>query len=148
MPRLLVVHHTAFPTLQDMFDAVIGGATDPSIEGVEVITRPALVATALDVLEADGYILGTPANLGYTGRPIGRLDICWPDVGLWVELDGHAWHDTARALLYDRRRQNELAAALQWLPLRFTWDDVTERPDATARLTEIAYRRRARSAPR
>jgi multimeric flavodoxin WrbA len=29
------------------------------------VARPALSATALDVLQADGYILGTPANLGY-----------------------------------------------------------------------------------
>ncbi len=43
----------------------MSGATDPSIEGVEVAARPALSATAIDVLEADGYVLGTPANLGY-----------------------------------------------------------------------------------
>ena len=41
------------------------GARDPSIEGVDVVARPALAATAVDVLEADGYLLGTPANLGY-----------------------------------------------------------------------------------
>ena len=41
------------------------GATDPQIEGVEVVARPALGATAVDVLEADGYLLGAPANLGY-----------------------------------------------------------------------------------
>jgi multimeric flavodoxin WrbA len=48
-----------------MFEAVMEGANDPSIEGVEVVARPALAATAIDVLEADGYVLGTPANLGY-----------------------------------------------------------------------------------
>lgn len=48
-----------------MFEAVMEGAKDPSIEGVDVVARPALAATAVDVLEADGYILGTPANLGY-----------------------------------------------------------------------------------
>ncbi len=41
------------------------GATDPSIVGVEVVVRPALVANALDVLEADAYLVGTPANIGY-----------------------------------------------------------------------------------
>ncbi|MGH9004872.1 MAG: flavodoxin family protein, partial [Acidimicrobiia bacterium] len=30
-----------------------------------IVARPALTATAVDVLEADAYILGTPANLGY-----------------------------------------------------------------------------------
>ncbi|HZP29619.1 MAG TPA: hypothetical protein VFC99_11750 [Acidimicrobiia bacterium] len=65
MPRLLLVHHTASPSLHSMFEAVRAGATDDRIEGVEVVTRAALEATAIDVLGADGYVLGTPANLGY-----------------------------------------------------------------------------------
>jgi multimeric flavodoxin WrbA len=65
MARLLVVHHTTSPSLQAMFDAVISGAADDQIQGVEVVHRPALTATAVDVLEADGCLLGTPANLGY-----------------------------------------------------------------------------------
>jgi flavorubredoxin len=65
VPTLLIVHHTASPTLHTMFESVMAGATDPSIEGVEVVARPALAATAVDVLHADGYLLGTPANLGY-----------------------------------------------------------------------------------
>ena len=77
------------------------------------------------------------------GICIGRLDLCWPEVGLWVELDGRASHDRPKALLYDRHRQNEVAVRLQWLPIRFTWDDVTGRPRATARFTEDSYRRRA-----
>lgn len=48
-----------------MFEAVVSGATDPEIEDVRVVRRAALAATASDVLEADGYVLGTPANLGY-----------------------------------------------------------------------------------
>ncbi len=48
-----------------MFEAVVAGATDPEIEDVEVVRRAALQVTASDVLAADGYILGTPANLGY-----------------------------------------------------------------------------------
>ncbi len=65
MRRLLVVHHTASPALHSMYEAVVAGATNDAIEGVEVISRPALVASAVDVLEADGYLLGTPANIGY-----------------------------------------------------------------------------------
>nr|WP_198428147.1 NAD(P)H-dependent oxidoreductase [Nocardia bovistercoris] len=48
-----------------MFEAVVSGATDPEIDGVEVVRRAALAVTASDVLHADGYLLGTPANLGY-----------------------------------------------------------------------------------
>jgi multimeric flavodoxin WrbA len=65
MARLLVIHHTTSPHLQAMFEAVMSGATDQAIEGVTVVARPALAATAIDVLEADGYLLGTPANIGY-----------------------------------------------------------------------------------
>lgn len=62
---LLIVHHTASPALHSLFEAARSGATDPQIHDVDVEVRPALGATAVDVLEADGYLLGTPANLGY-----------------------------------------------------------------------------------
>ena len=63
--RLLIVHHTPSPHCQEMFEAVVSGATDPEIEGVEVIRRPALTISPVEMLEADGYVLGSPANLGY-----------------------------------------------------------------------------------
>jgi multimeric flavodoxin WrbA len=65
MPRLLIVHHTPSPSVHSMLEAVKVGATDDAIEGVDVSVRAALSATAVDVLEADAYLLGTPANLGY-----------------------------------------------------------------------------------
>jgi len=48
-----------------MFEAAARGPGPTEIEGVEVVIRPALTAAAADVLEADGYLLGTPANIGY-----------------------------------------------------------------------------------
>ncbi|NKQ58925.1 flavodoxin family protein [Amycolatopsis sp. K13G38] len=65
MATLLIVHHTPSPNLQAMFEAVVSGATTDEIEGVDVVRRAALAATASDVLAADGYLLGTTANLGY-----------------------------------------------------------------------------------
>ena len=65
MARLLVVHHSPTRGIGQLTDAVLAGARDESIEGVEVVVRPALEATADDVLAADGYLLGTPANFGY-----------------------------------------------------------------------------------
>lgn len=65
MSRLLIVHHTPSPHCQAMFEAVVSGATDPEITGVDVVRRAALSVTASDFLEADGYLLGTPVNLGY-----------------------------------------------------------------------------------
>lgn len=65
MARLLVVHHSPSRSLQALTEAVVAGAGDVAIEGVEVVVRPALEATADDVLAADGYVLGTSANFGY-----------------------------------------------------------------------------------
>lgn len=48
-----------------MFEQALAGANTDEIEGVEVVRKPALAATAADVLAADGFLLGTPANLGY-----------------------------------------------------------------------------------
>ena len=68
MPRLLVVHHTPSPALQAMFEAAVSGARTDEIEGVEVVVRPALTAAAVDVLEADAYLPGTPAAIA-SGNP-------------------------------------------------------------------------------
>ncbi|BBY29422.1 flavodoxin family protein [Mycolicibacterium sediminis] len=62
---LLVVHHTPSPHCQEMLEAVVAGATAPEIQGVEVMRRPALTVSPVDMLAADGYVLGTPVNLGY-----------------------------------------------------------------------------------
>lgn len=65
MTRLLIVHHTPSPHCAEMLDAVLAGATDPEITGVEVRSLPALTVSPVEMLEADGYLLGTPVNLGY-----------------------------------------------------------------------------------
>jgi NAD(P)H-dependent FMN reductase len=63
--RLLVVHHSPSRSMQALTEAVLAGANDLLIKGVEVVARPALEATAGDVLAADGYVLGSTANFGY-----------------------------------------------------------------------------------
>src|SRR5262245_8902042 len=65
MPTLLHVHHTTSPTMHALYRATHAGATNSEIEGVDVVSVAALEATAHHVLRADGYVLGTPANLGY-----------------------------------------------------------------------------------
>ena len=74
--KATVVRHTRAPST-------------PEIEGVEVVRRAALSTTAVDVLEADGYLLGTPATTGpgwekaaqhvlVTGEPAkADLEACW-----------------------------------------------------------------------
>jgi multimeric flavodoxin WrbA len=65
MKRLLIVHHTVSPGMQEMYESVHAGATTDEIEGVQVVSRAALSATAADVLAADGILLGSPVNIGY-----------------------------------------------------------------------------------
>lgn len=65
MATLLIVHHTPSPAMQALFESVVSGASDPDLDGVTVVRRPALSATAHDLLNADGVVLGTPANIGY-----------------------------------------------------------------------------------
>ncbi|HUD36069.1 MAG TPA: flavodoxin [Streptosporangiaceae bacterium] len=65
MRKLLVVHHTPSPAMQAMLESALDGARTDEIEDVEVVVAPALTAGAADVLAADGYLLGTPANIGY-----------------------------------------------------------------------------------
>lgn len=67
--RLLVVHHSPTAVSRALTDAVLGGTQDPELAeldvDLEVVTRPALEATADDVATADAVLLGTTANFGY-----------------------------------------------------------------------------------
>ena len=99
-----------------MFDAVVTGAKDPEITGVEVVTRPALAATAVDVLEADGYLLGTPANLGYMSGALKHFfdQIYYPcldtTIGRQFGLYLHGNNDTDGA----RGAIEKITTGLQW----------------------------------
>ena len=51
--------------MQTLLEKAREGASHPELGELELVVRPALAATAVDVLGADGYLLGTPANFGY-----------------------------------------------------------------------------------
>jgi len=63
--RLLIVYHSQSGSTRRMLDAVLRGAGDTAVEGVDCVVREALAATAEDVLAAQGILLGTPENFGY-----------------------------------------------------------------------------------
>ncbi|MBU8813038.1 flavodoxin [Mycolicibacterium goodii] len=100
---LLVVHHTPSPATRELLEAVLAGAKDPDITGVDVVTRPALAATVTDMLDADGYLFGTTANFGYMSGALKHFfdTVYYPVLdhvagrpyGLWV----HGNNDTAGA---------------------------------------------------
>ncbi len=129
MSRLLVVHHTPTATVQRLAEAVVAGTRDEAITGVEVVVRPALEATAEDVLAADGYLLGTPANFGYMSGALKHFfDSVFLAVGGSLGSDGqgtepagprkpfglwvHGRYDTTGAV----RSVTSIVQALGWRP--------------------------------
>ena len=79
--------------MHTLYEAVRAGATDTRITGIQVVTRPALGATAVDVMEADGFILGTPANLGYISGALKHFfdQIYYPCLDATVGRPFGAW---------------------------------------------------------
>jgi multimeric flavodoxin WrbA len=116
VPTLLVVHHTASPTLDAMLEAVLAGAGDEQIAGVEVTARAALAATPADLLAADGVVLGTPANMGYMAGALKVFfDTCYypcrrDTAGLPYGLYVHGNDDVTGAV----RSVDKLATGLGW----------------------------------
>ena len=116
MPRLLVVHHTSSPALQAMLEAVVAGAHDPELETIDVAVAPALAATVPDVLAADGFVLGTPANIGYMSGALKHFfdQIYYPcllaKVGAPYGLYVHGASDTTGAV----RAVKAIATGLGW----------------------------------
>lgn len=91
MTQLLIVHHSPTGSLRRLTDAVVAGAGDDAIEGVDVVVRPALEATADDVLRADGYVLGTSANFGYMSGALKHFfDSTFLQVGGALDASGGA----------------------------------------------------------
>ena len=117
MPTLLVVHHTASPTLDDLLEAVLSGARHEEVVGVEVVVRAALAATVSDVLAADGILLGTPANMGYMSGALKHFfdTVYYPTrrekAGLPYGLFVHGNDDTTGAI----RSVDKLATGLGWV---------------------------------
>jgi len=68
-----------------------------------------------------GWVLGHPFD-NYV------IDIAFPEAKLAIEIDGWAWHMDVDRFRRDRHKGNALVRA-RWDLLRFTWHDLTNRPD-------------------
>lgn len=91
MSTLLIVHHSPTPTVRSLTDAVVAGAHDDAIDGVDVVVREALAARADEVLAADGYLLGTTANFGYMSGALKHFfDTIFLEAGGALADDGAA----------------------------------------------------------
>jgi very-short-patch-repair endonuclease len=77
-----------------------------------------------------GGITGWKPNYAVwaNGELVAVLDVALPGRLIAIEVDGMAFHTDVDQFRRDRRRQNALVA-LGWTVLRFTWADLTERPE-------------------
>ncbi|HET8601856.1 MAG TPA: NAD(P)H-dependent oxidoreductase [Segeticoccus sp.] len=94
MARLLVIHHSPTAAVARLTDAALAGTRDDALEAVEVVERRALdfatgAASHEDLLEADGYLLGTPANFGYMSGALKHVfDSTFLQVGGALDASG------------------------------------------------------------
>jgi len=102
MARLLVIHHSPTKSLQALTGQVLAGARDDQIEGVEVVERKALdfatgAADHQDILDADGYLLGTTANFGYMSGSLKHVfDSTFLQIGGALDPSGAAGESEGR----------------------------------------------------
>ncbi len=76
------------------------------------------------------------------GLFVARVDLCWPELGLFIELDG--LHHLQQPV-HDARRETAVIAATGWLVGRFTWGEVRRHPIATRhRLDRLVHQARRR----
>jgi multimeric flavodoxin WrbA len=140
---LLVVHHSPTDSVRALTDAVLAGAQDDALEGVDVVSRSALDATAADVLAADGLVLGTSANFGYMSGALKHFfDSTFLDIGGALSDDGsgapssggrlpfglyvHGRYDVTGAV----RSVQSIAQALPWAQAAEVLEVVGEVDDA------------------
>ncbi len=116
--RVLLVHHTPSPGMQELLEEARRGVGE--VDGVELVVRPALACGAAEVLEADGYLLGTPANIGYMSGAMKHFfdQIYYPclaaTIGRPYGLYVHGGNDTEGAV----RSVDRIVGALRWTAVR------------------------------
>ena len=102
---------TGSPKAEQLLKAAEGGARS---EGERLLIRE------LRVQKIQGWVV----NFRWGGY---EIDIAFPGVMVAVEIDGWAFHSDRDAFQRDRTRQNVLSQS--WTVLRYTWADLTERPE-------------------
>ena len=108
--------------MQELYEAALAGCHDPEANdgSVEVVVRPALTASVVDALEADGFLLASPTNIGYLSGAMKHFfdTIYYPCLeatkgkpfGAWV----HGNLDVTGAV----RAMNAITSGLEWRPVR------------------------------
>jgi very-short-patch-repair endonuclease len=101
----------------------------------------ALLATA----GLTGWAANVPVTLD--GRVVAVVDVLFAAARVAIEIDGFRVHGTKDAFQSDRTKQNRLIAA-GYLVLRFTWQDLEQRPQVVVRTVKAALMQRGPEPPR
>lgn len=156
MSRLLLIHHSPTRALRALTEAVVAGAGDDAIEGVELRAVEALAFARGEVdhealLAADGYLLGTTANFGYMSGALKHVfDSTFLQIGGALDASGaadasegatqgrpyglyvHGRYDTTGAV----RSVQSIVGALGW---KQGFDVLEAMGDVTEAETDAAY---------
>jgi very-short-patch-repair endonuclease len=114
-------NHRGAPLLRHLLEA----------EGVPAFTRSEAEETMLEITRV-ARLPRPELNARVLGH---EVDFLWRSARLVAEVDGYAYHGSARSFAEDRRRDAELTAA-GYRVLRFTWKDLTE--DRLATVVRLA----------
>jgi very-short-patch-repair endonuclease len=119
-------HHRGAPLLRQLLDA--GDAP--------AFTRSEAEEKLLEIIRT-ARLPRPELNATVSGH---EVDFVWRSARLVAEVDGYAFHNSARSFAADRRRDADLAAA-GYRVVRFTWDDLTsDRLAAVVRLAQALVR--------
>ena len=84
-----------------------------------------------------GYVIEHPTPWDRKSR----FDVAFVPAQVAIEWDSRSWHTQQSAMSNDRKR-DRLAAVHGWVVLRFTWDDIAERPEQVVRDVVAVLERR------
>ncbi|MEY2468687.1 MAG: hypothetical protein QOF21_1385 [Actinomycetota bacterium] len=120
-------------TLRALLDAAgVAGSHHPSV--LEAKTRRLIQKAGLPQPECE-LVVGAHGEY--------RLDFCWPDLMLAIEVDGWMYHSSSDAFHGNKTRKNSLTVA-GYLILEYTWIHVTKTPSDVIRELRAAAEVRRR----
>lgn len=113
--------------------------------GREFVSDSVMETRVIEIIvEAGLPVPTTQFRPAWLRKVNGRVDLAYVPQEILIEADSMRFHGTPEAFQTDRTRDN-LAQLSGWLVLRYTWEDVTKRPDMIVDQIREALSIRARS---